>query len=168
MILSKFPVPAQDVYTSWFLHEQKTRPDVRNEHRQWFIEEQLPQRAKWPVAWYRCSLNPLLAPGFIVGNWNGWTEWSQPEGTYFRIAERIMAADQIIPVEVAESIKQIAVGSEKEPLWFNDDPLIVRGISLDGPFTVIEGHHRASAVALTVAEKRGAGPFAVFIGIGDI
>lgn len=168
MVLSKLSVAARDVYTSWFLHEQMTRPDVKNEHRQWFIEKELPRRARWPTTWYRCSLDPSLGPDFIVGGWKPWEEWGRPEGTYFRIAQRIVTADQIIPSQDAEAVRRIAIGSEKDPLWFNDDPLIVRCISLDGPFTVIEGHHRASAVALTLAERRCARPLAAFIGIGNI
>jgi hypothetical protein len=168
MIFSQNQVAAADVYSSWFLHEKDTRNDVKDEHRQWFVESQLPQRASYPVMWYRCNLDPLLAPQFLVGQWESWTDWSQPEGTYFRIARRIMIADKIIPEKVGESIRQIAAGSEAKPVWFDHDPLFIRGISLEGPFTVIEGHHRASAVSLAVAEKKMPQSFAAFIGIGNL
>jgi hypothetical protein len=48
---------------------------------------------------------------------------------------------------------------------FQDDPLILRGSALEGPFTVIEGHHRASAVSVAVIQKRSLKPFLAFAAI---
>jgi len=168
MILLRNQVAPLEVYSSWFLHEKHTRDNVKEEHRRWFVEKQLPQRANFPTAWYRCHLDPLLAPQFLVGQWEKWTDWSQPEGTYSRIAKRIFTADEMIPKQAREHIRQIAMAWEADAQLFDDDPLIVRGISLDGPFTVIEGHHRASAVSLAVAEKKIPGSFVAFIGIGNV
>jgi len=167
MILSGRLVEPQSVYSSWFFHELKTRPDVKMEYRRKFIEEILPSRVRYPAAWYQSEIEPALAQEFIVGQWKGWTEWSQPEGTYFRIAQRLRIADKLIPEREVVIMRQIAASLKANQLAFDDDPLIIRGYSLSGEFTVIEGHHRATAVALSVAEKRNPPAFAAFVGVDE-
>lgn len=158
------PVAAHDVFQFWFAHEQKTRRGVFEEHRNRYIQYELPKRAGKPKSWYRCAFDPLWASNFQP-IWKKWNEWSSPEGTYFRIAQRILSDDPIIPSGDSELIRQIAVTLGKHTDWFSDDPVIIRGNSLKGPFKVIEGSHRVSAVALLEAMDHSIEPFTAFVGI---
>lgn len=164
------PIPPEGVYESWAAHELRrftTGQYNEEEIRVWLIRRELPKRAGWPMTWYRCTLEPLRALELLVGEgWQGWTEWSQPEGTYFRVAQNIIAGDSIIPAESVNRVKELAMAFslERSPL-FQDDPLILRGSVLEGPFTVIEGHHRASAVSVAVIQKRSLKPFLAFAAI---
>lgn len=162
-------IPPEVVYESWAAHELRrfTTGQFNEEDRLWLLREELPKRAGWPIAWYRCTLEPLHALELLVGEgWQGWTEWSQPEGTYSRVAQNIIAGDSRIPAETVNRVKGLvmAFSLERSPL-FQDDPLILRGGAVDGPFTVIEGHHRASAVSVTVIQKRTLRPFLAFVAI---
>ena len=87
---------------------------------------------------------------------------------YFRIAEKVLSGDLTIPAAKAARIKQIAAALPGTAVSFTDDPLIIRGTSLTGPFTVIEGHHRATAIALTVLVGTNVQGFAAFIGVDKI
>lgn len=161
-------IPAEVVYRSWFAHEQKKDRNVLDEHAAWFIKQELPRRARWPGDWYRCQLESARAADLLVGaGWKGWTEWSLPEGSYLRIAERIAKGDPAIQPETAERIRKLAVALESEisPL-FGEDPLVLRGPLLTEPLTVIEGHHRTAAVALATLNGRCLPPFIAFIGTG--
>lgn len=156
------------MYRSWFAHEQKKDRNILDEHAEWFIKRELPKRACWPQAWYRCQLEAPRAAHLLVGaDWKGWTEWSLPKGSYLRIAERIANGDAAIQAETAERIRKLAAALESEtsPL-FGDDPLVLRGPLLSEPLTVIEGHHRTAAVALVTLNGRFLPPFIAFIGVG--
>ena len=159
-------VPAEIVYQSWFDHELRKNPDIIN-HREWFIDDQLPSRAKWPQNWYRYTLDPQHASDLLVGEgWDGWTDWSRPEGTYFRVAQNIIAGDGKIPPDVTTKVKKLIIDlSSTQGSLFEDDPMILRGSALTGPFTVIEGHHRASAVSMAAIRKCILNPFVVFVGL---
>lgn len=159
---------ANVVYESWFAHEQRMAANVMVDARRWFLCEELPRRAEWPQVWYQCTLEPACGLEFLVGQgWAGWTDWSLPEGTYRRVAQRIINADPAIPSQTIERIKALAAALilENSPL-FARDPLILRGDSRDGPFKVVEGHHRVSAISVATLEGRSLRPFVAFVGIG--
>jgi hypothetical protein len=159
-------VSAEIVYQSWFHHELRKNPDIIN-HRERFINHELPCRARWPQNWYRHTLDPTYALDLLVGeDWDGWTEWSRPEGTYFRVAQNIIAGDGKISPDVATKVKELVIDLSSTPgTLFEDDPMILSGRLLSGPFTVIEGHHRASAVSIAAIQKCVLNPFVVFVGI---
>ena len=151
VIYSITPLEARDVYRRWFAHERKTRPDVFEVQWNHFLQVELPKRAGYPKKWYQCSFDSSSASKFEP-NWPTWATWSLPrEGTYFRIAERVLSGDPIIPSGDSELIRQIAVTLKAQVDWFTDDPVIIRSASLQGPFKVIEGSHRISAAALLAA-----------------
>lgn len=162
-------IPADAVYESWFSHERGARASIREEHRLLFITQVLPERAEWPHTWYRCTLQPVSALNFIVGEgWEGWSDWSRPGGTYFQIAQKIINHDPAIPYETIKKIKTMADALQLEQsILFETDPLILRGRSVAGPFMVIEGHHRASAVSVASITGRSLRPLSVFIGVGS-
>jgi len=103
----------------------------------------------------------------LVGTgWDGWTEWSRPEGTYLCVARKIIETDPHVPLKTITRVRRMVadLASKRSPL-FEDDPVILSGRSVDGPFIVIEGHHRTSAVSVATIEGLGVGSFVAFIGI---
>lgn len=160
-------IPPEFVYEAWFAHERKTRPNISPQDRMRLMTEELPHRAGWPTTWYGCTLEPERALILLVGTgWEGWTEWSRPEGTYLCVARKIIETDPHVPVETITRVRRIAADlvSKQSPV-FGDDPVILNGRSVDGPFIVIVGHHRASAVSVAIIEGSAVGSFATFIGI---
>lgn len=161
-------VPAEIVYQSWFHHELRKNPDIIN-HREGFINCELPHRARRPQSWYRYTLDPRHALDLLVGeNWSGWTDWGHPEGTYFRVAQNIIAGDDRIPPDTVTKVNELVVDlSLKQLPLFENDPMILIGSASTAPFEVIEGHHRASAVSVAAIQNRTLNPFVAFVGIAQ-
>ena len=135
------------VYDSWYAHERE-----KLNAGDW-VRTELPRRAHNPSAWYFCEFEPREATKFVVGEgWEGWSAWSRPEGTYERVAWNMMNKDKRIPGDVLDRINTIANELERntQPPAFREDPVILRRVSPQGPITVVEGHHRISAVCVGV------------------
>jgi hypothetical protein len=114
------------VYGLWSAHECKTRPSISAQDRVRLMTEELLRREGWPRIWYRCILEPEGALDLLVGRgWEGWTQWSLPEGTYLRIARKIIETDPNVPLKTITLVRQMAAGlkSMQSPL-FEDDPIL--------------------------------------------
>jgi hypothetical protein len=148
------------VYDSWYAHE-RGKPNAGE-----WVRSELPLRAKNPSAWYLCEFEPGEAMKFIVGEgWQDWTDWSRPEGTYERVAWNMISRDKGIPGVTIQKISALAIELERnaKPPAFREDPVILRRVSPEGPITVLEGHHRISAVCVAVASSKKIGTCVAYL-----
>ena len=148
------------VYDSWYAHERE-KPNAGH-----WVRTDLPRRAHNPSAWYFCEFEPREATKFVVGEgWQGWTAWSRPEGTYERLALSIISKDERIPSDTIQKIDTLAIELERDTQApaFRDDPVILRRVSPQGPITVVEGHHRISAVCVAVVSGKKTGTCVAYL-----
>lgn len=152
------PINEEEVYSSWFRHEQKTRNNVPDA-----IRWELPRRAGNPSRWCCCLCAPTDAQEFIVGeNWKDWTEWSKPEGSYACVALNIKKKTQGDPDRL--KIEQLSRNllSELVKQLFIGDPVILKKLP-SSKATVIEGHHRITAICLLLLCNKVPRPFLAYM-----